>query len=113
MVEKTRIILSLKTYLSNAAMFILAFGLVFETPIITFLVCWIGLVSPKTLGRYRKYVLLCTFILAAIITPTPDAINQTIMALPIYVLYELGMLAARLVNWRKRKRERENESSSE
>jgi sec-independent protein translocase protein TatC len=113
MVEKARMILSLKSYLSNAAMFILAFGLVFETPIITFLVCWIGLVSPKTLGRYRKYVLLCTFILAAIITPTPDAINQTIMALPIYVLYELGMLAARLTAWRKKKREQENESSSE
>jgi sec-independent protein translocase protein TatC len=107
MMENTRIILSLKTYLSNASMFILAFGLVFETPIITFLICWIGLVSPKTLARYRKYVLLFTFIIAAIITPTPDAINQTIMALPIYVLYELGMLTARLVAWRKRKRERE------
>ena len=113
MVENTRIILSLKTYLSNAAMFILAFGLVFETPIITFLICWLGLVSPKTLGRYRKYVLLFTFIIAAVITPTPDAINQTIMALPIYVLYELGMLAARLVAWRKKRREGENEPASE
>jgi sec-independent protein translocase protein TatC len=104
MTEQTRIILSLKSYLSNAAMFILAFGLVFETPVIVFLISWIGLVSPKTLGRYRKYVLLGSFVVAAVITPTPDAINQTIMALPIYILYELGMLAGRIV-YKKRERD--------
>ncbi len=97
MTDQTRIILSLKSYFSNASMFILAFGVVFETPVIVFLICLIGLVTPKTLGRFRKYVLLAAFIIAAIVTPTPDAMNQTIMALPIYILYELGMLAARLV----------------
>lgn len=107
MTDKTRIILSLKSYFSNASMFILAFGVVFETPVIVFLICLIGLVTPKTLGRFRKYVLLAAFIIAAIVTPTPDAVNQTIMALPIYILYELGMLAARLVI-RRKQRERGN-----
>jgi len=101
MTENTRIILSLKTYLSNAAMFMLAFGVVFETPVLVFLLCWIGIVSPSTLGRYRKYVLLLAFVVAAIVTPTPDAVNQTIMAVPIYVLYELGLLAGRLVYRRR------------
>jgi len=108
MAENTRIILSLQMYLSNAAMFILAFGLVFETPVMVFLICWIGLVTPKTLGRYRKYVLLGSFVVAAILTPTPDAVNQTIMALPIYILYELGMLTARLMIRKRQKAEAKN-----
>ncbi|MBW1873227.1 MAG: twin-arginine translocase subunit TatC [Deltaproteobacteria bacterium] len=109
--DNTKIILSLRSYLSNASMFILAFGLVFETPVIVFLISWIGLVSPKTLGRYRKYVLLGAFIIAAVITPTPDAINQSIMALPIYILYELGMLAARIVEHRRKKRRKKEEQT--
>ncbi len=75
------------------------------------MVSWIGLVSPKTLGRYRKYVLLGAFVIAAVITPTPDAINQSIMALPIYILYELGMLAARLVYHRREKRKEKEEKA--
>ncbi len=108
MAENTRIILSLQMYLSNAAMFILAFGLVFETPVMVFLICWIGLVTPKTLARYRKYVLLGSFVVAAILTPTPDAVNQSIMALPIYILYELGMLTARLMIRKRQKAEAKN-----
>ncbi|MBN2495961.1 MAG: twin-arginine translocase subunit TatC [Deltaproteobacteria bacterium] len=104
MAEKTRIILSLKSYLSNSATFILAFGLVFETPVLTFLIATLGLIRPETLARYRKYVLLFSFVIAAILTPTVDVFNQTIMALPMYVLFELGVLAARLVHWRKEKR---------
>ncbi len=101
MAEGTRIVLSLKSYLSNATMFILAFGLVFETPVLVFLLCWIGIVSPATLGKWRKYVFLLAFVVAAVITPTPDAFNQTIMALPIYILYELGLFAGRIV-WRRK-----------
>ncbi len=101
MTEGTKIVLSLKSYLSNAAMFMLAFGVVFETPVLVFLLCWIGIVSPYTLGKWRKYVFLLAFVVAAIITPTPDAFNQTVMALPIYVLYELGLLAGRMV-WRRK-----------
>lgn len=112
MADNTKIILSLQNYLSNAAMFILAFGLVFETPVLVFLICLVGLVTPQTLGRYRKYVLLLAFILAAIITPTPDAVNQTIMALPIYILYELGLLAARLVIRRKKMRQVDSQRDS-
>ena len=103
MTDQTRMLLSLNKYLSDAAMFILAFGVVFETPVMVFLIATLGLVHPKTLARYRKYVLLASFVIAAILTPTPDAVNQTIMALPIYILFELGVLAARLVVRRKEK----------
>jgi sec-independent protein translocase protein TatC len=97
MTDQTTMLLGLSKYLSNAIMFILVFGLAFETPVIVFLIAWIGIVEPKTLGRYRKYVLIGAFIVGAILTPTPDAFNQAIMAVPIYVLFELGVLAARLV----------------
>ncbi len=103
MTDQTRMLLSLNRYLSNAAGFMLAFGVVFETPVMVFLVAALGLVHPKTLARYRKYVLLASFIIAAILTPTPDAVNQTIMALPMYILFELGLLAARIAIRRKEK----------
>lgn len=100
--------LVLNQYLSNAAMFMLAFGVIFETPVMVFLISTLGLVHPKTLAKYRKYVLLACFIIGAILTPTPDAFNQAIMAVPMYVLYELGVLLARIVVRRKEK-EREKD----
>jgi sec-independent protein translocase protein TatC len=102
--DKSRLMLSLPTYLSEAATFILAFGVVFETPVVVFLLARLGVVSPQTMARARKWVLLGAFVVGAILTPTPDAVNQTIMAVPIYVLFELGLLAARLT-YRKRDEE--------
>ncbi len=108
MTSETRMLLSLNRYLSNAAMFVLAFGVIFETPVMVFLISTLGLVHPDTLARYRKYVLLATFIIAAILTPTPDAINQSIMALPMYILYELGVLVSRIAVRRKARRQQED-----
>jgi sec-independent protein translocase protein TatC len=53
-------------------------------------------VSPAVLAKYRKFALLGAFILGAILTPTPDVFNQTILSIPIYLLYELGILFARI-----------------
>jgi sec-independent protein translocase protein TatC len=88
--DHTRIMLSVQSYLSSAAMFMLAFGVIFETPLLVYLLCWIGVTTPARLGKIRKYILLGSFIIAAILTPTPDAFNQAIMAVPLYVLFELG-----------------------
>lgn len=103
MTEEAKMFLELSRYLSNATMFILAFGLIFEMPVLVFLISILGVVTPQTLGRYRKYVLLGSFIIAAIITPSADPINQTIVGAPLYVMYELGILAARLVIWKKKR----------
>jgi sec-independent protein translocase protein TatC len=112
MTEDARMLLELSHYLSNASMFILAFGLIFEMPVLVFLLAAIGLVTPRTLGRYRKYVLLGSFIIAAIITPSADPINQTIVGAPLYVMYEMGILASRLFLWRKSKRSPEEDDAS-
>ena len=82
-------------------------------PVLVFLIAVLGFVTPKTLGRYRKYVLLGSFIIAAIITPSADPINQTIVGAPLYIMYELGILAARLVIWRKKKQQPDEDREDE
>ncbi|HUP26826.1 MAG TPA: twin-arginine translocase subunit TatC [Chloroflexia bacterium] len=83
-------------FLSFVTQFLLAVGLAFETPIIIFLLSRLGVATPKRLTRFRKWAYILAFVLAAIITPTPDPVNQTIVAVPIILLYELGILFSRI-----------------
>lgn len=71
-------------------------GVVFETPLVMYFLARLGIVSPQTLGRFRRVFIVLAFVLAALITPTPDPINQTLVALPLIALYEVGVLLARL-----------------
>jgi sec-independent protein translocase protein TatC len=75
---------------------LLAFGVVFEAPVVVFLLAILGVVEPRALAGYRRYVIVIAFIVAAILTPTPDPITQSLMAGPMILLYELGLLAARI-----------------
>jgi sec-independent protein translocase protein TatC len=70
---------------------------IFELPLAITIAARLGLVTPQFLSRNRKYAILINFIVAAILTPTPDVFNQALMALPMCVLYEVGILAARVV----------------
>lgn len=88
--------LSVGSYVDFCLKFILSFGAIFELPIAIVVLTRMGIVTPKTLAKNRKYAILLAFILAAILTPTPDAFNQTLMAVPIIFLYEAGILVARL-----------------
>ena len=81
-------------YVSFVVQIVFYMGLVFELPVIIFFLAKIGVVSHKWLGRQRKWAFVAAFILAAIITPTPDPINQTIVAVPIILLYELSIWLA-------------------
>jgi sec-independent protein translocase protein TatC len=89
--------LSVGDYIDFCLKFILAFGLIFELPLGIIFLARFGLVSPKTLAKNRKFAVLFAFILAAILTPTPDVFNQTLMAVPIIILYEIGILLARIL----------------
>lgn len=88
--------LSVERYADFCLKFMLAFGVVFELPLAIIFLTGSGIVSPKTLAKNRKYAVLLSFVAAAILTPTPDAFNQTLMAVPIILLYEGGILASRL-----------------
>ena len=82
-------------YLSLSMHLIFAFGIAFETPVVVFFLAWTGIVPTATMRRSRRYVLLATVVTAAILTP-PDVISQMLLAGPMYLLFELGLLVARL-----------------
>ena len=86
---------SMKEYLSFSIKFLLAFGLVFEFPVVLVLLARIGVVDARTLARQRKYAILLIFVFAAIVTP-PDIVSQVIVALPMIGLYELSILLSKL-----------------
>ena len=83
-------------YFDFCLKFILAFGAIFELPMIIVFLTRIGIVTPKMLSKNRKYAVLLAFVVAAVLTPTPDWFNQTLMAAPIIVLYETGIIVSRL-----------------
>ncbi|BCB96223.1 Sec-independent protein translocase protein TatC [Dissulfurispira thermophila] len=83
--------LSVGQYVDFCLKFILAFGAIFELPIFIIFLTKMGIVTPKTLAKNRKYAILIAFVVAAILTPTPDAFNQTLMAVPMILLYEIGI----------------------
>lgn len=88
--------LSVGQYVDFCLKFVLAFGAVFELPIIILFFTKMGFVTPQSLARYRKYAVLLAFVVAAILTPTPDVFNQTLMAIPMIVLYEVGIIVSRI-----------------
>jgi sec-independent protein translocase protein TatC len=87
-------------YLDFVLLLFLAFGIAFEMPVAVVLLAATGLVKIESLTRNRGYVILGIFIVAAFLTP-PDAISQSFMAVPMYLLYELGIVFARLAQRRK------------
>lgn len=89
-------VISIGSYMDFVLKFALAFGLVFELPLAITLGSRLGVVTPQFLAKHRKYAILINFIIAAILTPTPDILNQTLMAGPLIVLYEIGILSAKV-----------------
>jgi sec-independent protein translocase protein TatC len=80
-------------YFSLALRLLIAFGVIFEMPVMMVFLAKAGLVSVAFLNRNRKYAILINFIIAAILTPTPDIVNQMMMGIPLLVLYEVSVLA--------------------
>lgn len=98
--ETIRPLPSMKEYLGFSAKLLLAFGLVFELPLVLTFLARIGLVSVEFLKKNRKYALLLFFAGAAILTP-PDVVTQVMMALPLMLLYEISILGARIFGRKK------------
>jgi sec-independent protein translocase protein TatC len=81
-------------YLDFVIKLFLVFGLTFETPAAIVLACWTGFVTPQQLAARRDYVLVGVFVAAAVLAP-PDVLSQVLLAIPMYLLFELGILGAR------------------
>ncbi len=89
--------ISIGEYISFVTTLMIWMGVVFELPLLLVFLAKVRVVSQKQLRGFWKYALVGSFIVAAVITPTPDPLNQTMVALPLYLLYEVGVLFARLV----------------
>lgn len=87
-------------YVSFVMMVVLVFGFAFETPIATVLLVMTGLTTTDKLRKVRPYVFLGAFVVGMLLTP-PDVISQTMLAVPVYLLYEMGIFMSRLVSSRK------------
>src|SRR4029453_5635099 len=86
--------ITIENHIDFLLKFTLAFGAVFELPLAITLAARVGLVTAKTLAKNRKYAILGAFVAGAILTPTPDAFNQALMAGPLILLYEVGIICA-------------------
>ncbi len=93
--------LTISRYFSFTLAFLLPFGLVFEFPLAVYFLTKIGVLTPEWLRRNRKYAIVLTFVLAAVLTPGPDPVSQIVMATPMLVLYEAGIIVARVVARKK------------
>lgn len=92
--------LSMGSYLSLSSKLLLAFGLVFELPVVIFFLARMGIVDHKMLARNRKFALLAAFLIGAMLTP-PDVFSQAALAIPFILLYEVGIIVARLFGKRR------------
>ncbi|MDD4051783.1 MAG: twin-arginine translocase subunit TatC [candidate division Zixibacteria bacterium] len=89
---KLQPLISIDNYISFAGMLILAFGLVFELPVASFILGRMGVINARMLSKGRRYAIVVILIASAILTPTPDAFNQLLLAGPMYVLYEISII---------------------
>lgn len=110
--ENLQPMISVDRYIDFCLKFILAFGAVFELPVIAVFATRMGLVTPDFLAKNRKYAVLIAFVAAALLTPTPDAFNQTLMAVPIIILYEAGIWASKILH-KKEKPAHEHKSAGD
>lgn len=94
--EKIKNIIDINEYFSFVTMILLAAGLLFELPMVSFILSRVGILTPKFLRKYRRHSIIIILILAAILTPTPDPISQLIFASPLFVLYEISIFISKI-----------------
>lgn len=83
--------IGIKDYISFVGSFVLAFGIVFELPLVLVFLVKIGIATPEFLRQYRRHAIMAVLIMSAVLTP-PDVVSQLLMAVPLVVLYELGVI---------------------
>ncbi len=89
--------ISVGHFVNFVGLFLLAFGLIFELPLIMVTLTKAGLLDPHRASRFRRHAILIITILAAVLTPTPDVFNLALMAVPLYLLFEIGLFCSKLI----------------
>lgn len=99
--KSVTVMTDITSYLEFVLVLVFAFGVTFEVPVAVVLLVMMGIVTVEKLASIRGYMLIAAFVIGAVLTP-PDALSQTVMAIPMYLLYESGILFARLLSKKKR-----------
>ena len=110
-IEEVSSMLSIKSYVSFVNMMLLAFGLVFEMPVVVFLFTKLGILKPEFLKKNRGLIIIAIFVFAAVITP-PDVVSQLMLGIPMVILMEFSILVSSLV-YKGKKKEEEIEENAE
>lgn len=95
--EQLRPVISISHFVSFISIFILGFGLIFELPILMTFLAKTGILSRRLFEKNRRYAILIISIVASLLTPTPDIVNMMLMGLPLYLLYEAGIIVLKLI----------------
>jgi sec-independent protein translocase protein TatC len=98
------VLLHVDAYVSFISLFMLAFGVVFEMPLVMMLLAWAGIVDYKKMRKYRKYAVLVNAVIAMVLTPSQDPISMMLMLVPLLILYEFGIVLSRMVYKRRERR---------
>lgn len=99
--DQIKNIIDINEYFSFLTTLILAAGLLFELPMVTYILSRVGLLTPEFMKKYRRHSIVVILILAAILTPTPDPVSQLIFAAPLFVLYEISILISKFARKKK------------
>ena len=110
--EGVQVSTDIASYLSFVMALFMAFGVSFEVPVAIVLLCWMGITSPEDLRKKRPYVLVGAFVVGMLLTP-PDVFSQTLLAIPMYCLFEIGVFFSRFYVGKGRNREEENDAEAE
>ena len=94
---KVNPLISMESYLDFMLMLVVPFGFAFNVPVVLTLLAYLNIVSAKMLMKYQRHVILVAFIIAGVITPTPDIITQTLLAVPLILLYEVSIVIIKCV----------------
>lgn len=94
---KVNPLISMESYLDFMLMLVVPFGFAFNVPVVLTLLAYLNIVSAKMLMKYQRHVILVAFIIAGVITPTPDVITQTLLAVPLILLYEVSIVIIKYV----------------
>ena len=102
---------SIDSYISSVSTLTIATGLVFELPILIYILANLGIATPKFMRETRRYAIVIILIIAAVVTPTPDMLTMTVVAIPLLLLYELSIGVAAAVERRRKKKNAELDAS--
>ncbi|MCX6154993.1 MAG: twin-arginine translocase subunit TatC [Candidatus Kapabacteria bacterium] len=103
--DKIKNQIDVNEYLSFITMILLASGILFEMPMVSYVLSRVGILKPNFLSKYRRHSIVVILIIAAVATPTPDPISQLIFAAPLFVLYEISIVISRIASKKKKKEE--------